>query len=796
MVRGMFATRLALAVSLPLLALPAHADKQALAAGRSTALEIRKHRKEAEAKAEQDGFSPLPRKPRIIGGNQALAGEYPWMVALAQADVADNHDAFFCGGSLIHPYWILTASHCVIGSKPEDLEVILNSTNLDNPAGAQRIAVAEIVMAPKYNDFTLDSDFALLRLAQPANANLTPIPLIDTAALALPGTLATVTGWGDTTNGEGEYPARLQEVQLPIVDLAVANATTAYDGTLTENMLPAGLGQGGKDSCSGDSGGPLIVPAPVGLGWMQAGVVSFGAAGCGLPDNYGVYSRVEKFRRFILGHVLPNYTAWEIKNDRSGELRDPDGNGFTNFEDFALPGHVFEKTVSGGFVKFTWVRPQLSGEVDYILENAPSAVGPWTAKAATFVGAETIAGDLLRWTVQLPQAQDTGVFRVRAAVARYAERGPRLIEFGSGVTGNFDDNGTSLPSPIPPTDYRGYRLTGLTPGQTVTLTLRSDDFDAGLVLQDASNRSVDLLISQANAAGGRTGKDENLSFVVQPGIDYLVRVDGVSGAGGSYELSLWNSSAHAALPTLEVPLKKARAAKGRLTADDAFDPFFLPIEFLKDDFRLVVPSSAVGKIVELKMNSAGRGVAGVDAALELIDAESGKLIIGNDSLTLKSANAGLRFLPLPGKAYTLRATTSVENDIGGYTASAALPKITAKTPLATLGLGAVTTGKLGKTSELDEHYFVPKRDYLLGEVAEDSQVYVTLESAQFDAYLMVLDATTLLAVKEGDGGGPAGGKHNARLEFTAEAGKRYLVRAMTYEEGEAGVYVIRTGLAP
>ncbi|WP_052573802.1 serine protease [Haloferula sp. BvORR071] len=768
---------------------------------RVTPLEIRRKREAAEEKAERAGgdFSPLPRVPRIIGGNQAMSGEYPWMAALVSADEPSNYDAFFCGGSLIHPYWVLTASHCVVGSKAEDLEVVLGATNLNSSAGVQRIPVAEIVMSPKFNDFTLDQDFALLRLAQPANASLTPIPMLDAAELAVPGTFATVTGWGDTTDGNRQYPAQLQEVQVPIVDLAVANATAAYEGTLTENMLPAGYQAGGKDSCSGDSGGPLLVPSAASpTGFMQAGIVSFGSdQGCAVPDAYGIYSRVEKFRRFILGHTLPNYAAWELANGRSGELRDPDGNGFTNFEDFALPGHVLEKTVSGGFAKFTWVRPALSGEVDYILENAPSTAGPWTAKAATFVGVEQIASDRLRWTVQLPQAQDTGVFRVRAAVAQRVERGPRLITFGSGVNGSFDNTGL-FPAPVPPTDYQGYRLTGMTPGQTATVTLRSNDFDAGLILQDAANRSVDLQTSYGNNAGGGTGKDESLSFVVQPGIDYLVQVVGVGGAGGDYELSLWNSAAQAALPALTIPATgKPKSVKGRITVDDAYDPFFLPGgEYLKDDYRLELTLEAWGKMLELRMNSKGRGAAGIDDFIGLVDAESGRLVTGNDNLNLKSNNAVLRFLPIPGKAYTVRASSAEENDTGTYGLSGGVPKLSPKTPLATIALGATAAGKLGKSSEVDEHYFTPKRDYLLDAVNSPTSVFVTLASGSFDAYLFVLDASTLQIVKEADSGGPAGGLDNARVEFTAEPGKRYLLRAATYKETESGSYVIATGVNP
>ena len=38
----------------------------------------------------------------------------------------------------------------------------------------------------------------------------------------------------------------------------------------------------GKDSCNGDSGGPLIQKAKgVGKPWFQVGVVSFGTSRCG-----------------------------------------------------------------------------------------------------------------------------------------------------------------------------------------------------------------------------------------------------------------------------------------------------------------------------------------------------------------------------------------------------------------------------------------------------------------------------------------------------------------------------------
>ena len=47
----------------------------------------------------------------------------------------------------------------------------------------------------------------------------------------------------------------------------------------------------GKDSCGGDSGGPLIQRARIGKPWFQVGVVSFGTKTCGI----GVPGRSQNF---------------------------------------------------------------------------------------------------------------------------------------------------------------------------------------------------------------------------------------------------------------------------------------------------------------------------------------------------------------------------------------------------------------------------------------------------------------------------------------------------------------------
>jgi secreted trypsin-like serine protease len=122
-------------------------------------------------------------------------------------------------------------------------------------------------------------------------------PATDPAALVA-GTKVWVSGWGATDRKGASETDVLQGVWLDYITTSACNGTRSYRGAVTDNMFCAGIGGvGGMDSCHGDSGGPASIGGETNP--QLIGLVSWGGEECGLPYQYGVYTKVLNFLTWV-----------------------------------------------------------------------------------------------------------------------------------------------------------------------------------------------------------------------------------------------------------------------------------------------------------------------------------------------------------------------------------------------------------------------------------------------------------------------------------------------------------------
>lgn len=250
-------------------------------------------------------LEPAQRAPtsRIVGGQQASDGEYPWQVSLHY--LYQGSWIHWCGGAVINDLWILTAAHCVFDEasrqvlSPADYQV-RTGTVMRETAG-QLLEVEAVIVHPDYDKHPTvvnDNDIALLKLtASVDGAQAIPMaaPATD-RSFVFDGACSVVSGWGALRPG-GELPEALNFADLPILSLAECQQAYGAD-KVSERQICAGYAGGGMDSCLGDSGGPLVVRGLFGTQAILVGVVSWGR-GCAGANAPGVYTRVAAYRDWI-----------------------------------------------------------------------------------------------------------------------------------------------------------------------------------------------------------------------------------------------------------------------------------------------------------------------------------------------------------------------------------------------------------------------------------------------------------------------------------------------------------------
>lgn len=240
----------------------------------------------------------------IVGGETTNTTDYPSVVAL------EHGDDWFCSGTLIDQDWVLTAAHCLDDMAGMELQVRLDSTNLNFRNAGRRVAIAETYSHAGYNGVDWDNDIALVRLAESiTDREPTPIHRAHTP----PATSVWQVGYG-ATGDSAEGGGILRRLKTTTIDCArTGDASIAPDNVVCFDQTD------GNGTCYGDSGGPSFVTID---GKLQVAAITSGGTVESCLDGFDIQTAVAGELDFIdavmAGNVAPDGTDTDADADAAG----------------------------------------------------------------------------------------------------------------------------------------------------------------------------------------------------------------------------------------------------------------------------------------------------------------------------------------------------------------------------------------------------------------------------------------------------------------------------------------------
>lgn len=215
----------------------------------------------------EEHLQQVNRESSIVGGST--------FDALPAVGLIAYNGQVHCTGTVIGPRLVLTAGHCVSGYSASRMQFLIGASLQDYD---YVLPVASIQAHPYYDGYNIRNDIGVVRLAQ--DAPVAPMGVLKHMDSSWTGTELLFVGYGVSNGYYHSGSGVKRAVRMPIEQ--VGSTQFSYG-------LP------GKNTCSGDSGGPAFYIDSQG-NYLVAGVTSYGDAYCA---SYGVDTRVDAYLDFL-----------------------------------------------------------------------------------------------------------------------------------------------------------------------------------------------------------------------------------------------------------------------------------------------------------------------------------------------------------------------------------------------------------------------------------------------------------------------------------------------------------------